>query len=89
MLQNVTWDELVDLRWRKRSAQRKSFVIEMTTLDDDVPIGVDQMIGFFNMVNVLTWPKLCSILIDCELDLSMGCLRNCAFSAARYKGQSD
>ncbi|KAL7333285.1 Guanine nucleotide exchange factor lte1, variant 2 [Mucor circinelloides] len=49
MLQNVTWDELVDLRWRKRSAQRKSFVIEMTTLDDDVPIGVDQMIGFFNM----------------------------------------
>ncbi|KAF1797335.1 ras guanine nucleotide exchange factor domain-containing protein [Mucor lusitanicus] len=49
MLQNVTWDELVDLRWRKRSAQRKSFVIEMTTLDDDVPVGVDQMIGFFNM----------------------------------------
>lgn len=52
MLQNVTWDELVDLRWRKRSAQRKSFVIEMTTLDDDVPVGVDQMIGFFNMVSV-------------------------------------
>lgn len=52
MLQNVTWDELVDLRWRKRSAQRKSFVIEMTTLDDDVPVGVDQMIGFFNMVTV-------------------------------------
>ncbi|KAL9554204.1 hypothetical protein MBANPS3_002911 [Mucor bainieri] len=49
MLQNVTWDELVDLRWRKRSAQRKSFVIDMTTLDDDVPVGVDQMIGFFNM----------------------------------------
>lgn len=50
MLQNVTWDELVDLRWRKRSNQRQSFVIEMTTLDDDVHVGVDQMIGFFNMV---------------------------------------
>lgn len=56
MLQNVTWDELVDLRWRKRSAQRKSFVIEMTTLDDDVPVGVDQMIGFFNMVSLLSVP---------------------------------
>ncbi|CEP10685.1 hypothetical protein [Parasitella parasitica] len=50
MLQNVTWDELVDLRWRKRSAARESYVIDMTTLnDDDVHVGVDQMIGFFNM----------------------------------------
>ncbi|KAI8642467.1 ras guanine nucleotide exchange factor domain-containing protein [Parasitella parasitica] len=49
MLQNVTWDELVDLRWRKRSAARESYVIEMTTLNDDVHVGVDQMIGFFNM----------------------------------------
>jgi hypothetical protein len=54
MLQNVTWDELVDLRWRKRSAQRQSFVIEMKNLDDDVNVGVDQMIGFFNMVTEAT-----------------------------------
>jgi hypothetical protein len=53
MLQNVTWDELVELRWRKRSSKRQSFVIDMGTLGQDGQdgLGVDQLIGFFNMVH--------------------------------------
>ncbi|RCH79880.1 Guanine nucleotide exchange factor lte1, partial [Rhizopus stolonifer] len=35
MLQNVTWDELVELRWRKRSSKRQSFVIDMATLSQE------------------------------------------------------
>lgn len=52
MLQNVTWDELVELRWRKRSSKRQSFVVDMVTLGQDGQdgLGVDQLIGFFNMV---------------------------------------
>jgi hypothetical protein len=52
MLQNVTWDELVELRWRKRSSKRQSFVIDMVTVGQDGQdgLGVDQLIGFFNMV---------------------------------------
>ncbi|ORX43858.1 ras GEF [Hesseltinella vesiculosa] len=42
MLQHVTWNELVDLRWRKRS--------KGTVLSPDLPLqhGVEQLIGFFN-----------------------------------------
>jgi hypothetical protein len=54
MLQKVTWDELVELRWRKRSSQRQSFVIDLTnTTEGEHAIGVDQLIGFFNMVSTL------------------------------------
>ncbi|KAI9263603.1 ras guanine nucleotide exchange factor domain-containing protein [Helicostylum pulchrum] len=43
MLQKISWDELVELRWRKRSSQRQSFIIDLETSD-----GVDQLIGYFN-----------------------------------------
>lgn len=53
MLQKVTWDELVELRWRKRSSQRQSFVIDLTNpIEGEDTIGVDKLIGFFNMVSM-------------------------------------
>jgi hypothetical protein len=60
MLQKVTWDELVELRWRKRSSKRQSFVIDLPpeelvegkcTDEEGENIGVDRLIGFFNMVS--------------------------------------
>lgn len=54
MLQKVTWDELVELRWRKRSSKRQSFIIDLSQLEEDedglVAGGVDQLIGYFNQV---------------------------------------
>ncbi|ORZ05985.1 ras guanine nucleotide exchange factor domain-containing protein [Absidia repens] len=45
MLQMVTWDELAELRWRKRSKGTViSPDIEQSLLQD----GVEQLIGFFN-----------------------------------------
>ncbi|KAI9020107.1 ras guanine nucleotide exchange factor domain-containing protein [Phycomyces nitens] len=45
MLQNVTWDELAELRWRKRSRA-------MATNISQEPLheGVEQLIGFFNKI---------------------------------------
>jgi hypothetical protein len=53
MLQKVTWDELVELRWRKRSSKRQSFVIDLAVLEqeDEYDIGIERLIGFFNMVS--------------------------------------
>ena len=48
MLQKVRWDELVELRWRKRSSKRASFSIDLTDIGEGD--GVDRLIGFFNMV---------------------------------------
>lgn len=52
MLQKVTWDELVELRWRKRSSKRQSFVIDLALLEEEgeQSLGVERLIGFFNMV---------------------------------------
>lgn len=50
MLQKVTWDELVELRWRKRSSKRQSFIIDLNDTSQGENIGVDQLIGYFNMV---------------------------------------
>lgn len=55
MLQKVTWDELVDLRWRKRSSKRQSYVIDLADLtneDEEENLGIDRLIGFFNMVKI-------------------------------------
>ncbi|KAI7888719.1 ras guanine nucleotide exchange factor domain-containing protein [Mucor mucedo] len=49
MLQKVTWDELVELRWRKRSSKRQSFIIDLNDTSQGENIGVDQLIGYFNM----------------------------------------
>lgn len=53
MLQKVTWDELVELRWRKRSSKRQSFIIDLNDTSQGENIGVDQLIGYFNMVSQL------------------------------------
>ncbi|KAI8334393.1 ras guanine nucleotide exchange factor domain-containing protein [Chlamydoabsidia padenii] len=45
MLQQVTWDELTELRWRKRS---KGTVISPETDQGLLQDGVEQLIGFFN-----------------------------------------
>lgn len=50
MLQKVTWDELVELRWRKRSSKRQSFIIDLNDTSQGENFGVDQLIGYFNMV---------------------------------------
>lgn len=50
MLQNVTWDELTELRWRKRS---KGTVISPDTEQGLLQDGVEQMIGFFNKVDYI------------------------------------
>lgn len=75
MLQKVTWDELVELRWRKRSSKRQSFVIDLATLEkeNEYDIGVERLIGFFNMV--LHPNKSCAMYIKhlSIVDLSMGC----------------
>lgn len=55
MLQKVTWDELVDLRWRKRSSKRQSYVIDLADLtneEEEENLGIDRLIGFFNMVKI-------------------------------------
>ncbi|KAI8097061.1 ras guanine nucleotide exchange factor domain-containing protein [Halteromyces radiatus] len=45
MLQWVTWDELAELRWRKRS---KGTVISPDIEQSSLQDGVEQLIGFFN-----------------------------------------
>ncbi|KAI8329588.1 ras guanine nucleotide exchange factor domain-containing protein [Blakeslea trispora] len=53
MLQNITWEELVELRWRKRSSKRQSFVVDMAALSQEADInqlGVDRMIAYFNVI---------------------------------------
>lgn len=54
MLQKVTWDELVELRWRKRSSKRQSYVIDLADLtnEEEENLGIDRLIGFFNMVKI-------------------------------------
>jgi hypothetical protein len=57
MLQNVTWDELVELRWKKQnSKKRMSSIGTIVNVENiqktiDEQVGVDQLIGFFNMVS--------------------------------------
>jgi hypothetical protein len=57
MLQNVTWDELVELRWKKQnSKKRMSSIGTIVNIENiqktiDEQVGVDQLIGFFNMVS--------------------------------------
>ncbi|KAI8356764.1 ras guanine nucleotide exchange factor domain-containing protein [Choanephora cucurbitarum] len=53
MLQNITWEELVELRWRKRSSKRQSFVVDIAALSEETDInqlGVDRMIAYFNVI---------------------------------------
>ncbi|KAI7899637.1 ras guanine nucleotide exchange factor domain-containing protein [Cokeromyces recurvatus] len=45
MLQNVTWDELVELRWKKRSTKKQWMTLEEQNR------GVEQLIAFFNMTS--------------------------------------
>ncbi|KAL0095249.1 ras guanine nucleotide exchange factor domain-containing protein, partial [Phycomyces blakesleeanus] len=53
MLQNVTWDELAELRWRKRSRAMASNASNPSTDILEEPCvreGVDELIGFFNKI---------------------------------------
>lgn len=52
MLQNVTWDELAELRWKK--GRRSSAADDLDSCDPQVLSrrgGVGQLIGYFNMVS--------------------------------------
>lgn len=62
MLQKVTWDELVELRWRKRSSKRQSFIIDLNDTTEGENIGVDQLIGYFNMVREIIYKPISSNL---------------------------
>lgn len=74
MLQKVTWDELVELRWRKRSSKRQSFVIDLATLEEEEnSIGVERLIGFFNMVCTYIHTHMIHSK-NPFIDLSMGCI---------------
>lgn len=58
LLQNVTWDELVELRWRKNQQQHRN--AGKRFLDDESELwrrqqqgcGVEQMISYFNMASI-------------------------------------
>jgi hypothetical protein len=52
MLQKVTWDELTELRWRKRS---KGTVISPDTEQGLLQDGVELLIGFFNKVEYIAY----------------------------------
>ncbi|KAF7729160.1 hypothetical protein EC973_004928 [Apophysomyces ossiformis] len=56
MLQNVTWDELAELRWRKHRSNVADGPTEIPNVDPQIErgndnaehLGVEQLIGFFN-----------------------------------------
>lgn len=58
LLQNVTWDELVELRWRKNQQQHRNAGKKL--LEDESELwrrqqqgcGVEQMISYFNMASI-------------------------------------
>lgn len=58
LLQNVTWDELVELRWRKNQQQHRN--AGKRVLEDESELwrrqrqgcGVEQMISYFNMASI-------------------------------------
>lgn len=51
MLQYVTWDELVELRWKDRrsGAASRSPIVDDSTKEQS---GVEQLIGYFNRVSI-------------------------------------
>ncbi|KAI9494208.1 ras guanine nucleotide exchange factor domain-containing protein [Zychaea mexicana] len=49
MLQNVTWDELAELRWRNNSTRRNSTTIDVVAEQGELGGGgIEQLINYFN-----------------------------------------
>ncbi|KAI9258773.1 ras guanine nucleotide exchange factor domain-containing protein [Phascolomyces articulosus] len=49
MLQNVTWDELAELRWKNNSSARRSSTIVVSEQGELGGGGIEQLINYFNM----------------------------------------
>lgn len=77
MLQYVTWDELVELRWKDRrsGAASRSPIVDDGTKEQS---GVEQLIGYFNRVSIkgCVYIDMAGKITRICIDMSMGDFRN-------------